>query len=240
MGVVRPPWITVEWFVKCPFNYCDHFGDQTVLARVCRFCLEDLVRDKHPAVHQLDPFEIKFIVVDIPRNVSEILTQIDDLAKKFGLKLEEKTINSFEAEFGKFTVYKIAIEYGNVVEEIMHLIKGFSEKPQLVSKVVDTLSHSRYYVQVKVNRALFSKNEEQNDPEDDLFDSKTSALFAYLAAMRNSQMILRLVEEIKISTLTKKELLEFVSLSIKVAEIIRIQFFPLELTYEELALDRMD
>src|SRR3989338_4705040 len=242
MGVVRPPWITVDWFVKCPYNYCDHFGDKTVLARVCRFCLEDLVRDKHPAANQLDPFEIKFLIVDIPRMVSEILINIDNLAQKIRLSLDEIKINRFEADYGKFTIYKIAIEYGDLVEEMMYLVREFSgiKNQQLIIETMDTLSHSRYYVQVKVNRALFSKNEEQKSPDDDLFDSKTSALFAYLAAIRNSQAIIQLVNESRVSSLTKKELLEFALASVRVAEIIRNQFFPLELTFEELDLEKLN
>jgi hypothetical protein len=239
MGVVRPSWITVEWFAQCPYNYCDHFGDKSILARVCQFCLEDLVRDKRPSsLQQLDPFNIQFLIIDIPKEVSKILVDIDNAKEKLGLTLEERRINLSEDQFGNFAIYKVALEYGYLVEEIMHLIESF---PKIKNReLAEALSHSRYYVQVKISRALSSKNEEQKNPTIDLFDSKTSALFAYLAAMRNSQETIKFVEKAGISLLIKKQLLEFALTSIKIAELIRNQFFPLELTFEQLDLEEVN
>jgi len=45
MGIIRPPWISREWFAQGPFNYCDHFGNKLLLATVCKICDDELKRD---------------------------------------------------------------------------------------------------------------------------------------------------------------------------------------------------
>ena len=65
MGVIKPPWISQEWFRKCPFNYCDHFGDKKLLATVCKICKEDIERVEKYKKEGRDPFDIKNALDDV-------------------------------------------------------------------------------------------------------------------------------------------------------------------------------
>lgn len=59
MGVVKPPWVSKDWFAQCPFNYCDHFGEKEILATVCKICKDELNRLKLYKKAGKDPYDIK-------------------------------------------------------------------------------------------------------------------------------------------------------------------------------------
>ena len=127
-------------------------------------------------------------------------------------------------------------------ERVEKIINGFKEVPidvdlKLLGVAIDVFAHSRYYIIAKTVRALHSRFEEEKDPEDDLYDSKTSALFAYMAIERNSRAALALANHKPLKA-QKKKMLEFAKRSLEVCEILQKEFFPNDkLVYEEFGCD---
>lgn len=244
MGVVRPPWISKEWFAKCPFNYCDHFGNQEVLATVCKICKEDVERKRFYKKAGKDPNDLKYAFQDVAQNLAKVHKMIEKDAKRLGIDLdnlpEEKDPSPAPETY---TIFLIIRDYGDNVEKI---IKNLSEVPvdtntELVIKVVDVLSHSRSYITAKTGRALHSKYEEEHDPfMVELADSKTSALFVYMAIERNSRALLALARHKPLRHLREKHL-KFAAVSLRVLQMLKENFFPEDdLMYEEFGCEEYD
>lgn len=226
MGVIRPPWITVDWFSKCPFNYCDHFGDKKILAVVCKICREDLRRENLYPKEGLNPYAFDFIIKDAAKQLAEIVINVGDYSKKTGID------PSYQKRTSK-TSYQLAKEYGDNVEKI---IKSPPDLPEeLLMELTDSLSHSRHYTQAKIYRAISSKVEEAKSfISRDLQDSKTSAFLAFIAVLRNLQVMMKSLEFIK-SYEDKKVLVEIMNEGLALEGMIIEDFFPdEELVYEEI------
>lgn len=243
MGVFRPPWISKEWFAKYPFNYCDHFGNQEVLATICKICRDDVQRKKLYKKAGKDPYDWNYIFQDLADNLDKVRKMIEKDAR-LGIDLNNLPDEEDPApEPETYPIFNIVRDYGDQVEKI---IKNLSAVPieadmELITKAVDALSHSRNYIIAKTARALDSKYEESGDPiMEDLADSKTSALFAYIAIERNSRALLALAKHKPLSNLKAKHL-KFAAVSLEVAQMIQDTFFPKDtLTYEELGCEEYD
>jgi hypothetical protein len=96
---------------------------------------------------------------------------------------------------------------------------------RLVMKAGDVLSHSRSYAQVKIARALSSRWRERKRDEIEIADSKTSALFAYLAIDRNRRTLKRLSKYKPLARL-RKSFLKMSKISADLLEVIKGEFFP--------------
>lgn len=243
MGVIRPPWISKEWFSKCPFNYCDHFGDKQLLATICKICKDDLKRDEFYKKSGKDPYDWKNVFEDLADSLAQVHKMIEKDAKRLGIDLNNLPDEEDEAPpHESYPIFNLVGKYGDQVERI---INGFKEVPtdtdiQLTMKAVDALSHSRHYILAKVGRALSSRWEEQKDPSDDLDDSKTSAFLAYIAIERNSRALITLSRH-KSLRLSKEKFLRFAKVSLGMCEMIREEFFPQErLTYEDFGCEEYD
>lgn len=244
MGVFRPPWISKEWFTKCPFNYCDHFGDQEVLATVCKICKEDVQRKKFYKKAGKDPNDWKYVFQDLADNLAKVHKMIEEDAKRLGIDLnnipdEEDSVPEPET----YPVFLLIRDYGDCFEKI---IKNLSAVPidtntELVVKAIDVLAHSRGYVIAKTARALHSKYEERDNPiMEELADSKTSALFVYIAIERNSRALLALAKHKPLREL-RKEHLKFAAVSLEMMQILQDYFFPEDdLIYEEFGCEEYD
>lgn len=237
MGVIKPPWIREEWFLRCPFNYCDHFGDKKVLAKICKICRDDVDRLEEYEREGKDPYEVKNVLADVAESFTEIIYQLRKSAEEMGIDLDNMEYEE-EIDPRTFPVYKLAEKYGDRVEkEIKNLeVVPIDVDVSLVANTIDVLAHSRSYVCAKIYRAIGSLKVELRDPMNDLHDSKTSAFFAYIAILRNCNAMLALATHKPLRDLREKHL-KFAQLSIKVAESIRKNFFPNErLIYEEIGL----
>lgn len=241
MGVVKPPWITEEWFAKCPFNYCDHFGDIEVLVEFCKICKEGLKFKLEQRDIEEDFYNIKFVSQEEAENAFEK----KELRKEKAKKLNTEMIDWYDEYDFKppaeiHLIFNLAKNYGDYVEKIVEnlFLVPIDSNKILIEKSLDCLLHSRSYVFVKVRRALSSRWEEKDRPiMSELADSKTSALFSYMAVKRNSKALLALSKHKPLKYLKEKHL-KFAALSIDLAEMISQEFFPnCKLDYEEVGCD---
>ena len=241
MGIIKPPWISDEWFKQCPFNYCDHFGDKEKLSLVCRICREEEAHIQRCKEQGIDPYDPRVVLKVVDQNFKKAMRLIENDAKRLGIDLTDmpEEPERKEKDIMSLKIYKLAEKYGNHVHQIINYIgkHAFSLNDDIMVKTIDALSHSRFYVNAKIYRALGSAQEELDDPDDDLFDSKTSAFLAYIAVERNVRAILFLTRSMKASPL-KRRLLEFADISVEFAELIRHGFFALDdLVYEEFGAE---
>lgn len=240
MGIIKPPWISREWFRKCPFNYCDHFGNKELLATVCIICKEDVERIEKYEKEGKDPYDMKNVLNDVSENLATSMALIQTQAEEMGIDLdnipEEKDSYNPDNE----PIFKLMVKYSKKIDvTIKNLeIVPIETDVKLLENVLDVLSHSRTCVIAKIGRALRSREEELLDPMmRDLADSKTSALFAYVAIQRNCNALLALVKHKPLKDL-REEHLKLAKLSLKVSGLIRAEFFPLEdLAYEEFGYE---
>lgn len=239
MGVIKPPWISEEWFLRCPFNYCDHFGDKKVLAKICKICREDVERLEEYEREDKDPYDVKNVLADVAESFAETIYLLRKSVEKMGIDLDNMEYEEKEKiDPRTFPIYKLAEKYGDRVEKEM---KNLGVVPidvdvSLVANTIDVLAHSRSYVCAKIYRAISSSEVELRDSMGDLHDSKTSAFFAYIAILRNCNAMLALATHKPLRDLREKHL-KFAQLSIKIAESIRKSFFPKDqLIYEEVGL----
>ena len=224
MGLIKPPWISKEWFHDCPFNYCDHFGDKEYLAAVCIICRDE--------VNHKGMFEGE----QIPEKRQPFVTkESDDIS--FDLRLTEESES--EDEFFEFMedvqeelmppeierFLRVLRRYGDQVEKVLIVLDQY-ESSELVIKARDVLFHSRHYVYVKVNRAWSSYIREiALDMREELSDSKTSALFAYVALDRNSRALLALSKSYPYDA-WQETFVEILDISLDIMETIKKIFFP--------------
>lgn len=245
MGVIRPPWISKDWFSKCPFNYCDHFGNQHILASICKICKDELQRKEFYKKAGKDPYDWKYVFQDVAEDLAQTMRMVQEDAKRLGINLdnlpdqEEEEPPSNES----FPIFNLIRKYGDQVEKV---IKNLQEVPvdadmTLIEKAVDVLSHSRHYIIAKTSRALHSRFEEQDDSiMEELADSKTSAFFAYMAIDRNSKALAALTRHKPLHYLKEKHL-KLAAVSLEMAEMIREEFFPDEkLDYKEFGCEEYD
>ncbi len=244
MGVLRPPWISKAWFSKYPFNYCDHFGNQEVLASVCKICKEDAQRKQFYKKAGKDPNDLKYVLQDIADNFAKAHRMIVKDVKRLGIDINN--LPHYEDSAPKPETYPIFTIIRNYCDYVEKVISNLSAVPvdtntQLVIKVVDALTHSRNYAIAKTARALNSQYEENNDPlMKDLADSKTSALFTYIAIERNSRALLALARHRPLRELREKHL-RFAAISLEIAQMLQDNFFPEDnLIYEEFGCEEYD
>lgn len=243
MGIVKPPWISQYWFRQCPFNYCDHFGNKRRLSEVCLICKDELERLARYKKEGKDPNDMKNVFKDLEETMTKTLVMVTEEAKHMGVDLDKIEDDYEESEdYHKNPLFKLVLRYGFKVEAV---INNLSEVPvnadrDLLIKAVDAFSHSRHYVIAKIGRAISSRWEEENDPEDKTLDAKTSAFLAYIAVIRNSQAALALAAH-KPMAYAKSDHLKFAKVSIEVADIIKKEFFQKEeLAYKEFGCEEYE
>lgn len=231
MGVIKPPWISKRWFDQCPFNYCDHFGDEEFLASVCKICRDtrsEKVSEKEKGDNltlHTRPRDFRLTEGVLPENESDVPEDDDPFTSAVSRLL------------------RLLRRYGNTVQKILNVFWYLpdSEKTELIKKSQDVLSHSRHYTYVKMRRAYSSFLEEQlSEISNELKDSKTSALFAYVAIERNSRAFLALSREGVISPLNETYL-DLADVSLELMELIKAIFFPGEkLIYVDVGCEEYD
>lgn len=228
MGVIKPPWISQDWFRRCPFNYCDHFGDKQRLAEVCKICQDELEYKAQCKREGKDPYDMENVFKEVGKNLAETMAMIQEEAKRMGIDLDNVEDDYEEPPPARqYPIYKLVDKYGDQVER---MIRNLSDIPidtdsRLVAKAVDAFSHSRHYVVAKISRALSSRWEEERDPLIDADDAKTSAFLAYVAIERNCRAALALARHKPLRDLKQKHL-KFAKLSLEMAGIIKQHFFP--------------
>ncbi|OGK14244.1 hypothetical protein A3B40_04430 [Candidatus Roizmanbacteria bacterium RIFCSPLOWO2_01_FULL_37_16] len=228
MGIIRPPWISREWFAQGPFNYCDHFGNKLLLATVCKICDDELKRDMLYKKAGKNPNDWNNVFKDVVESLAKVRKMLEKDAKRLGIDLSNLPDDYDEGpEPESYPIYRLIRKYGDRVEKIIKMFEAvpIDADEKLIKKALEALSHSRYYICAKIARTLNSRYEEQKDPEDDLFDSKTSAFFAFIAIERNLRALLALAKHKPLDSLREK-LLRFAKISLEMADLIRLEFFP--------------
>lgn len=244
MGIVKPSWVIEEWFTQCPFNYCDHFGTQEVLATMCIICRDDVQRKKLYKKAGKDPYDVANVFSELANSLVQIHQMVEKHANEQGIDLDSIPDEEDTApKCGTYPIFNLIQEYGDSVEKVIH---NLSEVPastelELVMKAMDALSHSRSYIIAKTARALHSQYEEKSDEiMQDLADSKTSALFAYMAIERNSRALTALAYHPPLHHLRKKHV-ALAKASLSLAQMFRENFFPNErVVYEEFGTEEYD
>lgn len=229
MGVVRPPWIDKEWFDKCPYNYCDHFGDEEFLATICKIC-RDTRNEKMP---------------EIDNNWEPQQTEQSRFRLEKGTVSEHIDVlegdDDFTAAVNKLLSF--LARYSNNTQKIINVLWCIpdSQKTELIKKALDVLSHSRHYASVKIRRGYASFLEEQESSiSEEISDSKTSAFFAYIAVERNSRVFLALAREGVISPL-EDNYFDLADISLNLMDFIQKVFFPREkIKYNDVGCEEYD
>lgn len=242
MGVIRPPWISKEWFAQCPFNYCDHFGNKELLATVCKICKGELQRKELYRKAGKDPYAWENVFKDIADDLGEAMAMLYKQAEEMGINLDEIPDDDYEepSSSDQYPIFRLVRIYGDQVEHIMKSLEVIPHDAdlELVEKALDALSHSRTYVIAKIGRALSSRWREERDSfMKEVADSKTSAFFTYIAIERNSKAMMALAKHKLLRELKEKHL-RFAAVSLEVAEMIRQEFFPNDkLVYKEFGYE---
>ena len=150
MGVIRPPWISKEWFTKCPFNYCDHFGNQEVLATICKICRDDVLRKKLYKKAGKDPYDWKYVFQDLADNLVRVHKMIEKDAKR----VESMYLDKLD---GRIT----ADEYDKLYKVFREKIEGIDTKLANLQKAEDDYYLSVNYLLQLTQRAydLFISSE---------------------------------------------------------------------------------
>jgi hypothetical protein len=89
MGIVQPPWISKKWFMECPFNYCDHFGDQEELALMCKVCKEEIERVEKCRKEGVDPYSWESTFKEVGENLALAIAMLYQQAKEMGIDLSK-------------------------------------------------------------------------------------------------------------------------------------------------------
>lgn len=242
MGVIRPPWISKEWFIKCPFNYCDHFGDKETLAKICKICKDDVDREQFYKRIGKNPYDPKYVFQDIAQNFAKVRELLKRDAKRLGIDLNNLSDEDKEEDPPptSYPIYNMVTKYSNHIERKINNLQiiPIDANKQLIEKMVDILSHSRHYIIAKIARALNSQREEEKDPfTEELADSKTSSFFAYVAIERNSRALHTLARHKPLIDF-REENLKLALISLEIAQMIREEFFVSDpLIYEELGCE---
>ncbi len=238
MGVIRPPWVSKSWFKKCPFNYCDHFGDKETLARICKICKDDVDREGFYKKIGKDPYDPKNVFHDITQNFIELRRLIERDAKRLGIDLDNlPEVEEDESPAPEtYPIYIFIRKYSKYIKKkinSLYVIPIETDK-ELIEKAVDVLSHSCHYIIAKTARALSSRYREENDPfMKELADSKTSSFFAFIAIERNSRALQALARHKPLID-SREENLKLALVSLEIAQMIKDYFFPKDiLLYEE-------
>lgn len=245
MGVIHPPWISNKWFNECPFNYCDHFGDKYTLAAICKICRDELKREEKFRRLGKDPYDTKTIFKEIGQDLAKAMLLLYKQAAELGIDLDSASEPEPETPppTDSHPLFRLVSRYGDRVESIL---KSLEEVPidtdiKLVMKARDVFSHSRHYAPVKIYRARSSRWREAKDKfMREIADSKTSALFAYVAIERNSKALVALAAHLPLR-FSQKNHLRLAKTSLELLEVIRQAFFPQEnLVYKEIGCSSYD
>ncbi|MBI4084579.1 MAG: hypothetical protein HY431_01595 [Candidatus Levybacteria bacterium] len=242
MGVIKPSWISKRWFDQCPFNYCDHFGDQELLATVCKICKDDIQRKKLYAKAGKDPYDLKNVFQDMADSFAETHRLLEKMAKEQGIDLNDLSDVPEDDAPGPETypLYHLTMQYSKSVRQTISMLyaKSATKQSELAEKAMDVLAHSEHYILAKLARAFHSLWEEQKDREDyGLYDSKTSAFLAYLAIVRNKKALHAIARHPSFQS-KKKQYKNFAIASEELARLIREKFFPRKkLRYREFGCE---
>lgn len=246
MGIVKPPWISNEFFRSCPFNYCDHFGNKEKLAVVCIICKEDIKRIEKYKKEGKDPFALENVFDDVAKNLAKTMVMVSQQAEEMGIDLknlpDDEEIKN-ERFYENDLIFVLIKKYSN---QIQKTIKNLEIVPIdadifLIEKAINALSHSTHYIIAKIGRALDSElRESTNTTYIKSYDNETSAFLAYLAIERNSRALLALAKH-KPLIQQKRSYLKLSKTSLKIAEMIHLEFFPgWELAYQEYGCEEYD
>lgn len=246
MGIVKPPWISNEFFRSCPFNYCDHFGDKEKLAVVCIICKEDVERIEKYKKEEKDPYALENVFDDVAQNLAKTMVMVSQQAEEMGIDLndlpKDEEIKN-ERFYENDPIFLLIKKYSN---QIQKTIKNLEIVPIdanvfLIEKAIDTLSHSAHYIVAKISRALDSElREATNITYIKSYDNETSAFLAYLAIERNSRALLALAKH-KPLIQQRRSYLKLSKTSLEIAEMIHQEFFPgWELDYQEYGCEEYD
>ncbi|MDO8570468.1 MAG: hypothetical protein Q7R97_02685 [Candidatus Daviesbacteria bacterium] len=246
MGIVKPPWISNEFFRSCPFNYCDHFGDKEKLAVVCIICKEDVERIEKCKKEGKDPYALENVFADVAQNLAKTMVMISQQAKEMDIDLtnlpDDEEIKN-ERFYENDPIFLLIKKYSNQIKKtITNLeIVPIDANVFLVEKAIDALSHSAHYVVAKIGRALNSElREATNTTYIKSYDNETSAFLAYLAIERNSRALLALAKH-KPLIQQRRSYLKLSKTSLELANIIHQEFFPgWELKYQEYGCEEYD
>lgn len=127
MGVIKPPWISKDWFKQTPFNYCDHFGDRDALATVCKICKEEREYYIRCEVEGKDPHDMANAFEEIGNNLSKAMEMVAKEAKRMQIDLNNLKDDREEPSPAKsYPIYKLVNKYSKRVEQ---MIKNLSEVP---------------------------------------------------------------------------------------------------------------
>ncbi|MBI3289834.1 hypothetical protein HYZ78_00375 [Candidatus Microgenomates bacterium] len=241
MGVIKPSWISYEWFQQCPFNYCDHFGNQKLLAKMCKICKQEIERNEKYLKEGRNPNSWENVFEEVGKSLALTMAMIQKDAKRLGIDLDAQIKDYKEPPPTKrYKIYNIIEKYGNRVERAIKQLEyvPLNVDIGLLKQIIDALSHSRFYILAKIARALHSRFEEKHDQYDaELQDSKTSALLAYVAIERNSRAFDALTNNKPLSVWRQKHIW-MRNLSLGMCELIKTEFFPREkLVYEEFGCE---
>ncbi|HBL52273.1 MAG: hypothetical protein A3D24_01355 [Candidatus Blackburnbacteria bacterium RIFCSPHIGHO2_02_FULL_39_13] len=233
MGLVKPPWTDNDFFENCPFNYCDHFGNRKRLGLLCKICEETKYLDE-------ERMDFSYIEEIVKPNLVKLRYRGSEEAWERVIK--ERTIEDIAEGplLLEYYAYSLSRYYAALVRL---MIRTLSIVPRgvdldLMEKALDAFTHAEHCIPAKIRRAYLSRERDKRALVK-CFDDKTSALFAYMAAERNSRAFQALANHEPLHTIRERNL-RLVKLSLTVCEVIRREFIGENLKYEEFGCEEYD
>lgn len=181
-----------------------------------------------------NPHDMQDAFKDLGKNLAKTMAMVKKQAEEMGIDLNNLP-DPPEPPHESYPVFSTVSKYAKTIDKTINSLQEIpiDTNMELVIKAINALSHSRHYILVKIGRALHSKWDEQQNPNDEIDDSKTSAFLAYVSIERNSRALASLAEHQPLAYLKEKHL-KLAHTSLKLCEVIAGDFFPKDkLIYEE-------
>src|SRR4051812_17660396 len=115
MGVIKPPWVDEEWFLKCPYNYCDHFGDKIELARICKICREELMDNVEMVMAGKNPSDAQYTMENLENNFQKTYGMIEEQVFDFSVNTDSLYPLS-KLDLHSKSIFKLVKTYGKHVD----------------------------------------------------------------------------------------------------------------------------
>lgn len=179
-GAIRPPWVEKYLFYKLPFNYCDRWCERCQLTNICRVFKKEEQRKNKQLIEGKNPDSWESVFEAIKEDFEEIRKMVESDAAFLGIDLKEVAQGHEEEEPDpeNFSLYKIVKKFSKALIKAAEDLRIVPEDvdEQMIINNLEVISYYTSLLPAKTYRAITSKIEEENDPDDDLPpDSKNSA-----------------------------------------------------------------
>lgn len=193
-GAIKPQWIHKDVFYKLPFNFCDRWCERCKLSGICSVYQKEKEQEKRFIKQGIDPKSTKAMFLSMSDSFEETKKLLEKDMKRLKIKITKEDNIKFEKEEDKKDKLvkndeltqiskKLAFKLVKLVEDLHYYF--LEEIPKEIKEPLKILNYYMMFFSVKIHRAILSDIEEKEIKyEDSTFDSKNSALLAYVSIVK--------------------------------------------------------